>query len=222
MRIKINIAICFLLLGFASCTAHKKLMKMPQPVGNTATNEKVVVENKIEQYAATYLLNDSNLLSAHVGISVYDPTEKKYLYNYQGNKYFIPASNTKLLTCYAAMKYLGDSLVGLRYDIVNDTSISIRPAADPTFLISDFSNQPVYSFLKKFKNIEISPRVQNFRYQGKGWAWDDYRESYAALRGEFPIYGNLATFELAKDSTIKVIPKIFELHAFTKQRLSTC
>lgn len=217
MRIKINIAICFLLSGFAACTAHKKLIKTADTVTNE--KEKVVVVNNIEQYATTYLLKDSNLLSAHVGISVYDPSEKKYLYNYQGNKYFIPASNTKLLTCYAAMKYLGDSLVGLRYELINDTSISIRPTADPTFLISDFTNQPVYDFLKKFKSIEISPKVQNFKYQGKGWAWDDYGESYAALRGEFPIYGNLATFELTKDSTIKVIPKIFEIHGITGKTL---
>ena len=62
------------------------------------------------------LLKDQSLTNAHVGISVYDAAENKYLYNYQGEKYFVPASNTKLATCYAAMKYLGDSLAGLHYE----------------------------------------------------------------------------------------------------------
>src|SRR5947207_7267614 len=65
--------------------------------------------------SAQQVIKDSSLLTAHVGISIYEPAANKYWYNYQGDKYFTPASNTKLPTCYAAMKYLGDSLVGLRY-----------------------------------------------------------------------------------------------------------
>ncbi len=53
------------------------------------------------------------------------PVPINILYNYQGDKYFVPASNTKIPTCYAAMKYLGDSLVGLKYNIVNETTIDI-------------------------------------------------------------------------------------------------
>src|SRR5262249_30744650 len=60
-------------------------------------------------------LKDSSLQTAHVGISIYEPATNKYWFNYQGDHYFVPASNTKIPTCYEAMKYLGDSLVGLRY-----------------------------------------------------------------------------------------------------------
>jgi D-alanyl-D-alanine carboxypeptidase/D-alanyl-D-alanine-endopeptidase (penicillin-binding protein 4) len=73
-----------------------------------------------------------NLQKAHIGISIYDPASQKYLYNYQGDKYFVPASNTKLPTCYAAMKYLGDSLVAY---LIKDTAdeVIIRPMGDPSF-----------------------------------------------------------------------------------------
>ena len=71
--------------------------------------------------AAKFLLEALELKGAHIGISIYDPAEKKYLFNYEGDKYFTPASNTKLITCYAAMKYLGDSLVGMRYKLDGDT-----------------------------------------------------------------------------------------------------
>src|SRR5690348_9848635 len=60
---------------------------------------------------AAVALADSSLHNAHVGISIYEPATGKYWYNYNGDKYFVPASNTKLPTCYAAMKYLGDTLV---------------------------------------------------------------------------------------------------------------
>src|SRR4051812_30003942 len=74
---------------------------------------------QIKKSAEKNVLKDSALQTAHVGISIFDPSSNKYLYNYQGDKYFVPASNTKLPTCYAAMKYLGDSLPGLRYLIFN-------------------------------------------------------------------------------------------------------
>src|SRR5688572_15632992 len=78
---------------------------------------------QIERSARKNVLDDAALQTAHVGISVFDPSIGKYLYNYQGDKYFVPASNTKIPTCYAAMKYLGDSLVGLRYGIPEEKGL---------------------------------------------------------------------------------------------------
>ena len=60
-------------------------------------------------------LDNKELRSAHVGVYVYDDSAKKVIADYQSDKYFTPASNTKLFTLYAGMKYLGDSLVGARY-----------------------------------------------------------------------------------------------------------
>src|SRR6187402_3764820 len=92
------------------------------------------IQQKISK-SAKQVINDSSLLTAHVGISIYDPATGKYWYNYQGDKYFVPASNTKLPTCYAAMKYLGDSLVGLRYRYQDYLkTFYVIPTGDPTFL----------------------------------------------------------------------------------------
>ena len=73
------------------------------------------------------LLARPELASGQVGICVYDPVKAVYIYNYQGNKYFIPASNTKLFSLYAGLKYLGDSLVGMRY-LVTDTALLVFPS----------------------------------------------------------------------------------------------
>jgi len=208
---KINTGICCFLLGLAACTSQKKLAKPAEPI--TAATASAVVsakpETEIEKAAGQFLLNDSNLATAHLGISIYDPAEKKYLYNYQGDKYFIPASNTKLLTCYAAMKYLGDSLVGLRYETNNQGGINIQATGDPTFLVVDFKIHPVFDFLKNAKqSITVTPPKWKERPLGFGWAWDDYNSDYMAERSEFPIYGNVVRFT-AKNDTLKVIPNFF-------------
>ncbi|HNR17208.1 MAG TPA: hypothetical protein PKG90_11135, partial [Chitinophagaceae bacterium] len=48
------------------------------------------IEKQISKSAKTDVLNIKALQTAHVGISIYDPAENKYLYNYQGDKYFVP------------------------------------------------------------------------------------------------------------------------------------
>jgi len=153
---KINTGICCLLLALAACTSQKKLANPANPIVANVKSE-----NAIEKAAQQFLLNDSNLAAAHLGISIYDPAAKKYLYNYQGDKYFIPASNTKLLTCYAAMKYLGDSLVGLRVQKFSDSSFFIQATADPTFLHPDFKTQPVLDFLQKNSSRQFRFLMEN-------------------------------------------------------------
>src|SRR6478609_2390229 len=109
---------------------------------------------QIAKSAKENVLNEQALQTAHVGISLYEPATGKYWYNYQGDKYFVPASNTKLPTCYAAMKYLGDSLVGARVG-ENWDGIQIYGTADPTFLHPDFKYQPVYNYIKSKKGQRV-------------------------------------------------------------------
>jgi len=146
---------------------------------------------------AAVLITSKALAAAHVGICLYDPAEKTYLYNYQSDKYFIPASNTKIITCYAAMKYLGDSLPGLHYTTKGDT-VFIIPTGDPTLLHRDFAIQPVFSFLSSAdSNKTICINTGNFRETawGTGWSWDDYIDDYMAERSAMPVYGNYITIE---------------------------
>ncbi|HMK20361.1 MAG TPA: D-alanyl-D-alanine carboxypeptidase [Chitinophagaceae bacterium] len=148
------------------------------------------IQQKISK-SAKQVINDSSLLTAHVGISIYDPATGKYWYNYQGDKYFVPASNTKLPTCYAAMKYLGDSLKCF-LAIENDTALIILPAGDPTFLHPDYKTQPAFDFLKRSKKKIYTTDIKwKSEALGSGWSWNDYNESYMAERSPMPIYGNL-------------------------------
>jgi serine-type D-Ala-D-Ala carboxypeptidase/endopeptidase (penicillin-binding protein 4) len=136
------------------------------------------------------LLADTTFRSAHLGISVYDPAAHKFLYNYQADKYFVPASNVKIATCYAVMKYMSTKLPGVKY-FENDTAVYLVPTGDPTFLHRDFRVQPVFDFLKsQKKKIFITDSNWKDKELGKGWSWDDYSDEYMVERNSFPIYGN--------------------------------
>jgi D-alanyl-D-alanine carboxypeptidase/D-alanyl-D-alanine-endopeptidase (penicillin-binding protein 4) len=136
------------------------------------------------------LLGDTTFRSAHVGVSVYDPVSRKYLYNYQGGKYFVPASNVKIATCYSVMKYMKHILPGVRY-YENDTAIYLVPTGDPSFLHRDFAVQPVFDFLKnQKKKIYITDSNWKDKELGRGWSWDDFSDEYMVERNSFPIYGN--------------------------------
>jgi len=164
------------------------------------------VSHQISQSADKILLRDSVISTGHIGISVYEPATNSYWYNYDGTKYFVPASNTKLFTLYAGMKYLGDSLVGLRYFKDGPDYLLIKPTADPTFLHPDFSSQPVYDFLhSSSKNLYFIGTGWKEEHKGRGWAWDDYSESYMVERSEFPIYGNMIKI-FFKNDTLTSLP----------------
>lgn len=157
-------------------------------------------QREIGKSAGQLLFGDAAIANAHVGISVYDPAAGKYLYNYQDNKYFVPASNTKIFTTYAGLKYLGDSLPGIQYAEQAD-SIQLFPTGDPTFLHKDFPAQPVAAFLKRQqKPLAMSESNWKDAALGFGWSWDDYNSSYMAERSPFPIYGNLIRFVQTRDS----------------------
>ncbi|KAF0241007.1 MAG: D-alanyl-D-alanine carboxypeptidase [Sediminibacterium sp.] len=159
--------------------------------------------------AKTTMLDKPEFAPAHVGISIYDPAEKKYLYQYQDNKYFVPASNTKLLTCYAAFKNLKDSLVAFEY-VQGEDNMAVRFTGDPSFLHPDFKEQKAFDFLQaNAPNITfITPRYTASAF-GNGWAWNDFDADYMPERSAMPIYGNVVKFE-RKGNGLSVIPKSFK------------
>ncbi len=166
------------------------------------------IKKQISRSAKENVIHAAPLRTAHIGISIYDPAAGKYLYNYQGDKYFVPASNTKIPTCYAAMKYLGDSLVGLRYGIPEERNfsgniIAVKPTGDPTFLEQSFPTQPVFDFLNnkiKKQGLKMALFYDSKKEPdglGNGWSWNDYEETYMAERNQFPVMGNIIKVKLA-------------------------
>ena len=147
--------------------------------------------HRIARSVRSGFLADSLLANAHAGIGFYDPEKGRYLYRHQAERYFVPASNVKIVTCYAAMKLLGDSLEGIEWT-ETDTSLVIHPTGDPTLLHPDYASQPVVEFLRNAdKPIQLDLSDWNTTALGSGWSWGDYNEYYLAERSPLPVYGNV-------------------------------
>ncbi len=163
------------------------------------------ISRQISKQANNILLNDTAFQHGFIGISIYEPATSKYWYEHDAEKYFIPASNTKLFTLYAGMKYLGDSLVAARY-FEEANQLYIVPTGDPTFLHPEFKTQRLLNLLtkKSYTNICLNwgRDIWKEEIYGKGWAWDDYTENYSAPRSPFPMYGNIVRFEVKSDSLL--------------------
>ncbi len=145
------------------------------------------------------------------GLAVFDPEENKMIYERYSSKYFTPASNTKLLTFYAGLKILGDSIPALKYVVKND-SLIFWGTGDPSFLSPDLPESMVYQFLKNSKEkLYYLPPVFTEAHFGPGWAWDDYNSYYSVERSAFPIYGNYVKFDFILGLDIpKIFPSFFK------------
>lgn len=129
------------------------------------------------------------------GLAVFDPSENKMIYERYSDKYFTPASNIKLLTFYAGLKILGDSIPALKYIVKND-SLIFWGTGDPSFLYPDLPESRVYQFLKNSRQkLYYQPPIFTEVHYGPGWAWDDYNSYYSVERSAFPIYGNYVKFD---------------------------
>lgn len=198
------ISLLFLLCFFLStgCRSKKDL---------TNTTQKKI-PTSVEEF-----IEDSKVFgNSFTGFALYDPKKEKMLYQQDADKYFTPASNTKIFTLYTALEILGDSIPALKYIVKND-SLIFWGTGDPSFLNSRIlDNQIVIDFLKNRKEkLFFTPTNFQDKRFGLGWAWDDFAYSYQSEKSPFPIHGNLVSFKSRLDGNgIDIFPKSFESLVF--------
>jgi len=158
------------------------------------------------------LKETESMFQDHTGFMLFDPVEKKTIYEYNSSKYFTPASNTKIFTLYASLKILQDSIPALKYEVINDT-LFLWGTGDPSFMYHNvFDNGKTFDFLKQWDGA-LCFSSSNFHTTnfGPGWAWDDYNDYYSAERSPLPIYGNVFSVE-SHGSDITIWPSYFTKH----------
>ncbi|HMB64869.1 MAG TPA: D-alanyl-D-alanine carboxypeptidase, partial [Eudoraea sp.] len=141
------------------------------------------------------------------GIMVYDPLKGDTLFSRNSDKYFTPASNTKIFTLYGALKLLPERVPVLEYCLENDT-LYFTGMGDPTQLHPYFKDSTLITFLKGFENHAMY--LHNFQDEkyGPGWAWEDYDGYYAPERSALPLYGNVITVNNSQG--LSVVPAYFK------------
>ncbi|MBK9255818.1 MAG: D-alanyl-D-alanine carboxypeptidase [Saprospiraceae bacterium] len=173
------------------------------------TTKTVIPVLTFEQLIRKELDSSQVLKSAFSGLVMYDISENKTIFHQNEDKYFVPASNVKILTLYSCLKVLGDSIPSLRY-IENDSTLIFWGLGDPTILNPEFPESPVINFLRARSNKRLIYSDANFDmpHFGKGWMWDDYRYPFQTEISPLPVYGNLVELFLDTDTVI-VFPEVF-------------
>jgi D-alanyl-D-alanine carboxypeptidase/D-alanyl-D-alanine-endopeptidase (penicillin-binding protein 4) len=141
------------------------------------------------------------------------------VFTQNGNRYFTPASNTKLFTFYTGLKLLPDSLKALEYEVRGD-SLIFWGTGDPSLLHPDLGNRKVYEFLKnRSESLYFSDSNFDDELLGPGWSWSDYQYYYQTEKTPFPLYGNVVRFTIQEieqrkiaenDSGLSVYPSYFQ------------
>ncbi len=160
----------------------------------------------ISRKVAKQFKHNDTLKKYQVGFALYDMEKGQMLFQKDAEKYFVPASNTKLFTFYAGLKTCPDSIPSLRYIETGD-SLIFWGTGDPSLL---------HTFLKGTKAIELLKQSNkklffaNNRFTGnffgRGWSWDDYNEYYQPEISELPLFDNVVSID-NKGGELNILPK---------------
>jgi len=141
------------------------------------------------------------------GLMIYDPVNGDTLIGINSEKYFTPASNTKIFTLYTSLKILPDFVPALKYVAQQDT-LYFTGTGDPSALHPYFQDSSSVRFMKKFKKLVLVPaRFEEERF-GMGWAWEDYDRAFSPEKSPLPLYGNVIT--IYNEGALTVIPENFK------------
>lgn len=145
-----------------------------------------------------------------MGVALYDPVRHKSLLQHQADRPFIPASNTKLVSFYAGLLFLPDSLPTIAYARRAD-SLLVWGLGNPLLLHPDLPDTSVLAFLRSQPGqLFLSPATYDGPRLGPGWAWDDYNDDYSVELASLPIYGNVVRFDSPdRQSAVYVRPRRF-------------
>jgi D-alanyl-D-alanine carboxypeptidase/D-alanyl-D-alanine-endopeptidase (penicillin-binding protein 4) len=166
------------------------------------------VNRKMEKKVNTFFKHSPVLNNHHVGFALSDLADGQKIVEKEADKFFIPASNTKLFTFYAGLKMLPDSVPALRY-IEKGDSLIFWGTGDPSFLQSQLKGVKALTFLKNSpRKLFFAPGRYTGNFYGLGWSWDDYNDYYQAEISELPLMDNLVAVSNQR-GTLQVQPHEF-------------
>jgi D-alanyl-D-alanine carboxypeptidase/D-alanyl-D-alanine-endopeptidase (penicillin-binding protein 4) len=135
---------------------------------------------KLTTRKARKMLEQSDIMQEHFVGFMLQEEGGKIIYEQNSDRYFVPASNTKLLTLYAALNILGDSIPGLKYHI-NGDSLIVWGMGDPSFLHPKLDNRRVFDFLARSPQTLYFAKDPDIEFEPSAWRAD---------LSHFPMYGN--------------------------------
>ena len=135
------------------------------------------------------------------GWIVVDAKTQKTIYTQNADRYFTPASNTKIATFYTGTKLVPHTIPTLTYATQNDT-LYIEGTGDPSWLHPRLADSTAIQWLKEQADIALYLQNSAEPRFGPGWAWEDYDTYFSPEKSPLPLYGNVVTINQGNDLSI--------------------
>jgi D-alanyl-D-alanine carboxypeptidase/D-alanyl-D-alanine-endopeptidase (penicillin-binding protein 4) len=169
--------------------------------------------HQITRHKIVKIFNATKINQDHfTGFALYDQDQKKMIYQENADKYFTPASNTKLYTFYTALQMLGDSIPGLRY-VSNGDSLIFWGTGDPSFLHSLLKSTKAYELLKSSRQkLFYSAANYTGNFYGAGWPFSDYNDYYQVDITAMPLEDNVAFIDADAQGKLQIKPAYLKMY----------
>ncbi|WP_232697254.1 D-alanyl-D-alanine carboxypeptidase/D-alanyl-D-alanine endopeptidase [Brevibacillus daliensis] len=197
MKRKITLAVSYVLIfSFAI-----QLLLGPSTV-QAAESANATVETQINSLL-NQLTKESESKGMYAGISVYNLTQKSWMYRHQADKAFVPASNMKVFTSAAALDQLGPEY-RFKTEVYTDGNLNrngvlkgnliLKGYGDPTLELEDLIKIATEIKAKEITSIEGNILVDESYFDetrlGPGWMWDDEVYGYSAQLSGLSLHQN--------------------------------
>ena len=140
------------------------------------------------------------------GVLILNADTGDTLYAHQAERYFTPASNTKIATLFAALEMIPETVPALSYAVRND-SLHFKGTGDPSFFHPHFRDSTAFKLLSSYDHLIWHTNNYEDERFAPGWAWEDYPYAFSTERSVLPIYGN--TVQVFPEEPLRVIPSFF-------------
>ncbi len=198
---KLNLSLVLLLVSTHICVTQQLVQaQAPSAPSNTT---KSICSAQIGT-AIDAIVNRPLFNRVRWGILVKPLSSVQTLYSRDSQKYFIPASNTKLLTTAAALQHLGANFRFRTSIYQNENSIfSIVGRGDPS--LNDTQLKALAQQLKQKGITQIQQLIADDSYiQGdivnSTWQWEDVQSDYGAPVNSFILNQNVFGLEIRPQS----------------------
>lgn len=153
--------------------------------------------------------NSEMLDKYQVGFALYDMASSEMIFQKDADKYFTPASNTKLFTFYAGLKIAPDSIPSLRY-VEKGDSLIFWGTGDPSLLHTVLKGtKAIEALINSNKKLFFANGRYTGNFFGNGWSWDDYNDYYQPEITEMPLFDNVVLVTSKQAGEMNISPKMF-------------
>jgi D-alanyl-D-alanine carboxypeptidase len=109
-----------------------------------------------------------------IGFALYDTESGEMLVEHNSDKYFMPASSTKLFTFYASQKMIGDSIPALKYVLRGDSLLFWAPS-EVVLTHKNITETKAFRFLKsRPEKLYYIHTPSTNTSNAIDWGWDAY------------------------------------------------